>query len=167
MRPLIAVGVEEMKRGRTTRRSTLAAGTALALAFGLAGRAGAQATPPAAGEGEAEPVGSEAAVGFAAVRRWPLKPGVDYDAFARLVREGYVPLIQRIAGFRAYYFGRAGETHVAIAVFEDEAGAVASTEAARTWADANVGRYVDVTRADVSDVDLWIEVVGDRVEAKV
>ncbi|MFF9486686.1 hypothetical protein [Streptomyces sp. NPDC014676] len=59
---------------------------------------------------------------YAAVRRYE---GVtDTAEAARLVNEGFVPLMRQVAGFVAYYWIDAGDgVMVSISVFQDRAGA--------------------------------------------
>lgn len=57
----------------------------------------------------------------------------------RRVREDFVPLIKEIPGFVAYYWIDAGEGVMAsTSVFEDRAGARASTEKAAEWVQENI-----------------------------
>jgi hypothetical protein len=59
---------------------------------------------------------------YAAVRRYE---GVtDPAEVARLVKEGFVPLVRQVPGFVAYYWVDAGENVlVSTSVFQDRAGA--------------------------------------------
>ncbi|MEV0774323.1 hypothetical protein ACIBLA_17030 [Streptomyces sp. NPDC050433] len=63
---------------------------------------------------------------YAAVRRYE---GVtDPPEVARLVREGFVPLVRRIPGFVAFYWIDAGNgVFASTSVFQDQAGAEEST----------------------------------------
>ena len=65
---------------------------------------------------------------YAAVRRYE---GITDDAEAgRLVRESFMPLLEEVSGFIAYYWIDAGEgTMASLSVFEDKAGADESV----TW----------------------------------
>ena len=74
---------------------------------------------------------------YAAVRRYE---GVtDLQEAARLVSEGFVPLISQVPGFLAYYWVDAGEGIMAsTSVFENRAGAEASTERAADWVRENI-----------------------------
>ena len=57
----------------------------------------------------------------------------------RRVSEGFVPLIKQIPGFVAYYWVDAGEGIMAsTSVFENRAGAEASTERAADWVRENI-----------------------------
>lgn len=63
---------------------------------------------------------------YAAVRRYE---GVSGPAeVARLVKEGFVPLVRQIPGFVAFYWVDAGNgVFVSTSVFQDKAGAEEST----------------------------------------
>ena len=78
---------------------------------------------------------------YAAVRRYT---GVTDPAEAgRRVAEGFVPIISEIDGFVAYYFVDAGNgVMVSTSVFEDEAGAEASTEKAADWVAENLAELL-------------------------
>ncbi len=74
---------------------------------------------------------------YAAVRRYE---GVaDPGEAGRRVAEGFVPLLKEIRGFVAYYWVDAGDGVMAsTSVFEDRAGAEASTEKAAEWVRDNL-----------------------------
>jgi hypothetical protein len=63
---------------------------------------------------------------YAAVRRYE---GVtDPAGVARLVKEGFVPLVRQVPGFVAFYWLEAGNgVVVSTSVFQDQAGAEEST----------------------------------------
>ena len=69
---------------------------------------------------------------YAAVRRYE---GITNDAeAARLVRESFLPQLDDIPGFIAYYWVDAGAGVMAsLSVFEDKAGADKSVELAHDW----------------------------------
>jgi hypothetical protein len=69
---------------------------------------------------------------YAAVRRYE---GITDDAeAARLVRDSFLPRLDDIPGFIAYYWLDAGNGVMAsLSVFEDKAGADKSVELAREW----------------------------------
>lgn len=69
---------------------------------------------------------------YAAVRRYE---GITDDSEAgRLVRESFLPLLENVPGFVAYYWVDAGEGVMAsLSVFEDKAGADRSVEVAHEW----------------------------------
>jgi hypothetical protein len=74
---------------------------------------------------------------YATVRRYE---GVtDPAEVGRRVAEGFVPLIKQIPGFVAYYWVDAGGGVMAsTSVFEDRAGAEASTDRAADWVRENI-----------------------------
>ncbi len=69
---------------------------------------------------------------YAAVRRYE---GITDDAEAgRLVRDSFLPRLDDIPGFMAYYWLDAGDGVMAsLSVFEDKAGADQSVEFAHDW----------------------------------
>ena len=74
---------------------------------------------------------------YATIRRY--EDVTDPAEAGRRVREGFMPLIREIPGFIAYYWIDAGEGVMAsTSVFEDRAGAKASTERAADWVRENI-----------------------------
>ena len=73
---------------------------------------------------------------YAAVRRYE---GIKDDSeAARLVGESFVPLLEKIEGFVAYYWIDAGEgTMASLSVFDDKAGADESVKLAHQWIEDN------------------------------
>ena len=73
---------------------------------------------------------------YAAVRRYE---GITDDAeVARLVRETFLPQLETVPGFIAYWWIDAGEGVMAsLSVFEDKAGADESVEFAHQWVAEN------------------------------
>jgi hypothetical protein len=73
---------------------------------------------------------------YAAVRRYE---GITDDAeAARLVRESFLPLLEHVPGFIAYYWIDAGEGLMAsLSVFQDKHGADRSVEVAHEWVAEN------------------------------
>ena len=73
---------------------------------------------------------------YAAVRRYE---GITDDAeAARLVRDSFMPQLEEVAGFVAYYWIDAGDGVMAsLSVFEDKAGADASVAFAHKWVAEN------------------------------
>jgi hypothetical protein len=69
---------------------------------------------------------------YAAVRRYE---GITDDAEAgRLVAESFVPLLQDVPGFIAYYWIDAGDGVMAsLSVFDSKEGADKSVQIARAW----------------------------------
>ena len=74
---------------------------------------------------------------YAAVRRY--EGIVDDDEAGRLVRESFMPELEKVAGFIAYYWIDAGEGVMAsTSVFQDREGAKASTDTAADWVRENI-----------------------------
>ncbi|MFG2325336.1 hypothetical protein OIE75_23910 [Streptomyces sp. NBC_01723] len=74
---------------------------------------------------------------YAAVRRYE---GVtDSAEAARLVNEGFVPLVRQVSGFVAYYWIDAGDgVMVSTSVFQDQAGADESISSAADFVRDNL-----------------------------
>ena len=69
---------------------------------------------------------------YAAVRRY--EGIIDDDEAARLVRESFMPELEKVAGFISYYWIDAGDGIMAsLSVFEDKAGAEESVKFAHQW----------------------------------
>jgi hypothetical protein len=73
---------------------------------------------------------------YAAVRRYE---GITDDALAgRLVGESFIPQLEHVPGFIAYYWIDAGDGAMAsLSVFEDQAGADQSVQLAHDWVQEN------------------------------
>jgi hypothetical protein len=73
---------------------------------------------------------------YAAVRRYE---GItDDDEAARLVRDSFMPQLEKVRGFVAYYWIDAGDgTMASLSVFEDQAGADESVRFAHQWIEEN------------------------------
>jgi hypothetical protein len=70
---------------------------------------------------------------YAAVRQGKAKPGMAEELAAR-VKEGAIPIISDVPGFRAYYVVYApDDTVTAISVFDSYAGAEESNRRALAW----------------------------------
>lgn len=79
---------------------------------------------------------------YIAVRRSKLAPGTIDEAIRR-IQEGFLPLISQMPGFITYYVVDIGDdTILTVNVFEDQAGADASTKAAGDWAQQNLASMV-------------------------
>ena len=77
-------------------------------------------------------VGAKGLPMYAAVRRY--EGIVDDDEAARLVRESFMPGLEKVPGFIAYYWIDAGKGVMAsLSVFEDKAGADESVKFAHQW----------------------------------
>ena len=79
---------------------------------------------------------------YAAVRKYQTAPGAVSTLIQR-VQEGFVPIIRQVPGFVAYYALDTGNDTVAsISVFDDQAGADASTRKAADWVKQNLADLV-------------------------
>lgn len=78
---------------------------------------------------------------WTAVRRYE---GItDPGEAGRLVQERFVPLLQRVPGFIAYYWLDAGNGVMAsVSVFENQAGADESVRMAREWVRQNAATLI-------------------------
>ena len=82
---------------------------------------------------------------YAAIRQGKAKTGMA-EELARRIKEGAIPIISDVPGFRAYYVIYApDDTVTAISIFDDYAGAQESTNAGwhgynRTWRPCSPGR---------------------------
>jgi hypothetical protein len=75
---------------------------------------------------------------YAAIRQGKAKPGTA-EELARRVKEGAIPIVSDVAGFRAYYVVYApDDTVTAISIFDDYAGAAESNRRALTWIEQNL-----------------------------
>ena len=80
---------------------------------------------------------------YVAVRRYKVKAG-SMDEIIRSVSEGFVPLISQASGFMAYYAVDAGNDIVfSVSIFQDQAGADASTKLAADWVKQNLAALVE------------------------
>ncbi|MCC7450779.1 MAG: hypothetical protein IT324_25415 [Anaerolineae bacterium] len=79
---------------------------------------------------------------YIAVRRSKLAPGTIDEAIRR-IQEGFLPLISQMPGFITYYVVDIGnDTIMTVNIFEDQAGADTSTQAASDWAQQNLASMV-------------------------
>jgi hypothetical protein len=78
---------------------------------------------------------------WAAVRRYE---GITDPAEAgRLVGESFIPLLEHVPGFVAYYWIDAGDGVMAsLSVFEDQTGADKSVELAHAWVVENAAELI-------------------------
>lgn len=75
---------------------------------------------------------------YAAIRQGKAKPGVA-EELARTVKEGAIPIVSDVPGFRAYYVVYApDDTVTAIAIFDNYAGAQESNKRALAWIEQNL-----------------------------
>src|SRR5436305_14869995 len=70
---------------------------------------------------------------YAAIRQGKAKTGMA-EELARRVKEGAIPIISDVPGFRAYYVVYApDDTVTAISIFDDHAGAAESNRRGLEW----------------------------------
>lgn len=70
---------------------------------------------------------------YIAVRKYYIHPGA-VEEWMRRVQEGFVPLINAMPGFLAYYALKVGDDEaVTISIFETQKGAEASVQRAAEW----------------------------------
>jgi hypothetical protein len=75
---------------------------------------------------------------YAAIRQGKAKPGMA-EELARTIKEGAIPIISDVPGFRAYYVIYApDDTVTAISVFNDYAGAAESNRRGLAWIEENL-----------------------------
>ena len=70
---------------------------------------------------------------FIAIRRYRVRRGSS-ATWAQLVRDGFVPLIRELTGFRGYYLLEGGRDElIAISMFDSADEELASNEKAADW----------------------------------
>jgi hypothetical protein len=75
---------------------------------------------------------------YAAIRQAKAKTGMA-EELSRRIKEGAIPIISDVPGFKAYYVVYApDDTVTAISVFNDYAGAEESNKRALTWIEQNL-----------------------------
>jgi len=75
---------------------------------------------------------------YAAIRQAKAKAG-KAEELARTIKEGAIPIISDVPGFRAYYVVYASDdTVTAVGVFNDFAGAEESNRRALAWIEQNL-----------------------------
>ena len=76
---------------------------------------------------------------FAAIRRGKVKPGMA-DEFARRVKAGALPVMQKMDGFKGYYLvAGADDTIIAVSLFTNKSVAESSTQTLMPWIKENLG----------------------------
>lgn len=76
---------------------------------------------------------------FAAIRCGKVKPGMA-DEFAKRVKAGALPVMQKMDGFKGYYLVVGGDdTIVAVSLFSNKAVAETSTQTLMPWIKENLG----------------------------
>ncbi len=80
---------------------------------------------------------------YTAIRRYTLTDSSVLDEIVQRVENEFVPMMRGSEGFVAYSLLSTGGTGlVTISVFQDQAGAEASTAKAREWVNANLAHFV-------------------------
>jgi heme-degrading monooxygenase HmoA len=80
----------------------------------------------------------EGRIMFASIRKYNVRRG-SADELARRVREGFVPMMRQIDGFRGYYLLDGGpDVLITISIFDSADEAFASNEKAADWVRNNV-----------------------------
>jgi len=75
---------------------------------------------------------------FTTIRKYKVKQG-SIEELAQRVREGFVPLVRQMRGFRGYYLLDGGpRVLIAVSVFENADEALASNEKAADWVRNNI-----------------------------
>ena len=75
---------------------------------------------------------------FASIRKYNVRRG-SAEELARRVREGFVPMMRQIQGFRGYYLLDGGrDVLITISIFDSADEAFASNEKAADWVRNNV-----------------------------
>ncbi|HJS87476.1 MAG TPA: antibiotic biosynthesis monooxygenase [Acetobacteraceae bacterium] len=75
---------------------------------------------------------------YGAIRQAKAKPG-RAEELARTIKEGAIPIISDVPGFRAYYVIYASDdTVTAISLFDDHAGAEESNRRGLAWSEQNL-----------------------------
>jgi quinol monooxygenase YgiN len=75
---------------------------------------------------------------YAAIRQAKARPGMA-EELARRIKDGAIPIVSDVPGFRAYYVIYApDDTVTAISVFDDHAGAEESNRRGLAWIEQNL-----------------------------
>jgi heme-degrading monooxygenase HmoA len=78
---------------------------------------------------------------FISIRKYKVTHG-SAENLARRVREGFVPLVRQIAGFKGYYLLDGGpDVLITISMFDSADEALASNETAAEWVRDNVMEF--------------------------
>jgi heme-degrading monooxygenase HmoA len=79
---------------------------------------------------------------YASIRKYHVHPGTA-EEFLRRVHQGFVPLISKTSGFRAYYVLQVGNDQVvSVSVFDSQAGAEESVRRAADWVAKNISSFI-------------------------
>ncbi len=87
---------------------------------------------------------------FAAIRRGKVRPGVA-DEFAKRVKAGALPAMQKMDGFKGYYLiAGADDTIIAVSLFTNKTVAETSTQALMPFIRENLGPLL-ASRTEATD----------------
>jgi quinol monooxygenase YgiN len=79
---------------------------------------------------------------YAAIRQAKAKPG-HAEELASLIKEGAIPIVSSVAGFRAYYVVYApDDTVTAISIFDNHASAEESNRLGLAWIEQNLTSFM-------------------------
>jgi heme-degrading monooxygenase HmoA len=79
---------------------------------------------------------------YAVIRRYNIAPG-SADTIVQRVNEQFLPSVSQAPGFVAYYVVDPGDGTIAsVSIFDDRAGADASTRLATEWVRQSVGSAI-------------------------
>jgi hypothetical protein len=81
--------------------------------------------------------------GYVALRVHTSLPGTDPLDFVPLATSGFLPIVEELDGFEGYLWFPIDGGFVAITLYDSEASALASNEAAREWAAEFLTEYTD------------------------
>jgi heme-degrading monooxygenase HmoA len=79
---------------------------------------------------------------YASIRKYSIVPGTA-EEFLRRVQQGFVPLISKASGFRAYYVLQVrNDEVVSVSIFDTQAGAEESVRRAADWVAKNISSFI-------------------------
>ena len=105
----------------------------------------------------ASPADTVLRAGYAAVRIHSSLPGTDPRDFVPLATEGFLPLVEGLAGFEGYLWFPIEGGFVAISLFDSETSAMASTDEALDWAAEFLTEYTDGNPQVINASIVWAE----------
>jgi hypothetical protein len=78
---------------------------------------------------------------FAAIRTYGV---TDFDELSELVKDGFLPIVESVPGFVAYYVVDAGDGMASsITICEDRTGVDESTSRAAEWVEENALEFIE------------------------
>jgi hypothetical protein len=148
--------------GRLSRRAALrrAGATAALPTLALLGHAvpaRARQATPVTGAAEGVDPGW-----YAAIRRSRFREGVSSQDVARVVHEGFLPIVTEVPGFVAYYVvDDAQGGHVTVSVFADPAGPAESSRRSAAWVPGALGGLVEGPAAVLAEGEVQVFAVAE------